>query len=147
VSASLAREHLLKLRRDGVGKRAVEAVTGIQNYTLMRIANGTQRRIRQSTECKILAVTDGALSDGAQISAQLTIAQIRGLLARGYTLKALETQMGDRIQFLDQKLVTARTALRVQRLCDSLTGADSVARMMKLSARILFLKGQEERAA
>lgn len=160
VSAELAREHLLELRKAHVGKRAVCAVTGISDLRLMAIANGTQRRIRQSTEEKIMAVTTEARSDGSLISGKETTRRIDHMIAAlGISKSDIAEHLGykrnDGIQFYGRPRVTAANALRVERLYHRLMGANTkpadhdsrVERMLALQESIALKTKWIERAA
>jgi hypothetical protein len=150
VSAEFAREHLLMLRQAHVGKRAVWDVTGISDVRLMKIANGTQKRIRQSTEEKIMRVTTDARSDGSLVNAKETTRRIDWMVAElGVTKSDLAERLGyrrkDGIQFYGAKFVTAYNALRVERLYNllmrekpavDLQADPRVERMMALQASI-----------
>jgi hypothetical protein len=136
VSAEFARAHLLKLRRAHVGKRAVAAVTGISDLVLMKIANGKQRRIRESTERRIMRVTEDARSGGSLLSAKETDLRIKGLLAAGYSMQELAMRLGyaDKyIQFFGCRFVTAHNAMRIEKLYKILMRSDRVERMVSLA--------------
>lgn len=62
VSPDLAIKHLNELTKSGVGLRAVARVTGISREHLQDIRNG-RRRIRQSTEQRILRLTPCAVME------------------------------------------------------------------------------------
>jgi hypothetical protein len=121
VSAELAREHLVDLQRAHVGIRAVAAVTGILFPRVREIRNGTVTRIRQSTEEKILRVTEDARSDSSYVDAAETNRLVDQLLALGHTQGELARRMGYKVshsglQFYHKARVTARTAMRLEKL-------------------------------
>ena len=158
VSAELAREHLRWLSGRDVGKRAVGDVTGIAWQVIGRIANGQQRRIRRSTEEKIMRVTTDCRADRSEIDAAQTKRLIDDLRAHGYTLAELGRRLGytrEDLQFYRSKRITAINASRVERLhrvlmherwdrerARLMEGArtpvpcDPVERMLELSARV-----------
>lgn len=81
VSSLAARNHLRKLRRRGVGLRAVADVTGVSRTILQGIAAGTRAQCRKRTETAILAVDSGARSGGSIVPAGRTWRILRLLLA------------------------------------------------------------------
>lgn len=114
VPAKKARAHMNMLSRQGVGRRAVQAATDIADSVLHEVAKGTRKFIRARTARKIMAVTTGAISDRALVSAVPLWAAIDGLIAFGYTKSFLAKQLGyaAAIQF-NKKQVTARNERRV----------------------------------
>jgi hypothetical protein len=83
VPAELARQHLRELQRMGVGVRALE-MEGIPHGTLMRILSGECKRIRRSTERRILAVQADYARHG-YVDATLTRERLRAIMALGFT--------------------------------------------------------------
>jgi hypothetical protein len=155
VSAELARQHLIELRMAGVGKRAVSDCTGISDVVLMEIRNGKRQRIRQSTEEKIMRITEDARSGGALVDGGPSTRLIQELMARGYTMAQLATNLGykdKRIQFFGCKYVTATNAMRVERMHKLLMrerpeSVSRVERMMILTAKVERLRKWDGRAA
>ena len=138
VSAELCREHLFWLSEQHVGKDAVAAVTGIDVVRLWQIRAGRTRRVRMSTEARIMAVTPDARCDGSWVSGRETSRRIDELLKRGYTLSELGRLLGyagkhDGIQFYRKPRVTALNAMRVEKLHRRLMG-QSAEHMMTLAA-------------
>jgi len=126
VPATKARKHLLKLSEQGIGRRAVGAVTDISDTILHDIRTGTKKNIRARTERKILAVTPDLASEGALISAAPTWNLIRQLLAKGYTKSQLAKLLicdAHALQ-ISQKQVRVRTADAVARLYKKLEAVD-----------------------
>ena len=118
VSAENARQHLLKLRKQGVGRRAVFAATDVALSLLRRIANGEKQNIRARTERKILAVTPACREDGALVSAKPTWRLVELLLAEGFTKLRIARELGQKgagLKLGKQK-ITVRNAARVERL-------------------------------
>lgn len=118
VPATKARKHMLKLSAQGIGRRAVQAVTDISGTILHDIRAGTKKNIRARTERKILAVTSDLASEGALISAAPTWHLIRQLLAKGYTKTQLAKMLicdAHALQ-ISQKQVRVRTAEAISRL-------------------------------
>lgn len=118
VPADAARKHILKLSRQGIGRRAIAAASDIAEKVIARIRSGAQSNVRKSTEERILAVSNQAPSDGALIQAEHTWKQIRTLLADGFTKAELARRLGYRFPSLQigETKIRARTAARVDRL-------------------------------
>jgi len=122
VPADRARKHLLKLRRKGIGRRAVADACDVAHTILMNVISGQKRSIRAQTERRILAVDVGAVADHALVDAGSTRRRIEQLMAKGYPKARLATLLGyesPRLQFREK--VTAQNALRVERLYRQLT--------------------------
>lgn len=122
VPAAAARQHMLKLSRRGIGRRAIGAATDIADTVLSEIRSGRKQQIRARTERLILAVTPAVASDRAYVSAARTHQLIAALLDEGYTEAFLCQRLGYAnryLQFGDR--ITARNAYRVARLHKELT--------------------------
>lgn len=118
VDASAAREHLLKLRKQGVGRDAVNMACDVNTSILQKIARGERTQIRAMTEKRILSVTAGARLDGALISAKKTWRLLDQLLDEGFTKRRLALELGFKGQKLQisRNQCTVETAGRVERL-------------------------------
>ncbi len=119
VSAELARQHLVDLRKAGVGKRSVSAASGVRHETIAHVASGLKKHIRESTERRIMAVTVEACADGSYVDGRRTDALIDELRGEGFTLRLLSRKLGFKgrtIHFYRRPLITAKNALRVERL-------------------------------
>lgn len=137
VPASRARLHMLKLSRQGVGRRAVQAVTDIADSILHRIRTGTKPRIRARTERLILAVTKEMASDRALVPAASTWKLISRLVQKGYT----EAQIAKLLGYVNSVLqfgkdqITVRNAYEVRRLyeqCEARNFKDATSRNQEL---------------
>jgi hypothetical protein len=101
VDASEARTHLLWLRSNGIGRRTIEAATGLSNSAIARIANGTVTRIRPATADKILGMHVGRAAPGARIDATSTLAKIDDLVnVVGMTKGAIAAALGAKTRAL-----------------------------------------------
>lgn len=124
VSTAAARAHLRKLRRKGVGRRAVAAVTGVSQAILQGIANGSRAHCRKRTETAILAVDGDARSDASIVPAGRTWTILRRLLAEGYTKTELARRLGSKAKVpalqIQADFVLASTAAKVERLYNRL---------------------------
>lgn len=95
VDASEARAHILWLRSKGIGRRTIEAETGVSNSTVAKIAAGTVTRIRPATAAKILGMHIGRAAPGARIDAASTLAKIDDLInVVGMTKRAIAAELG-----------------------------------------------------
>lgn len=124
VSAVRARRHLAALSRQGIGRRAVAAASDVSETAISEIARGAKRRLRSSTERKLLDVTADALADHATVDAVDTWALVNELLEAGWTKAELARRLGYERPALQlgSERVLARTALRVRRLHRELSG-------------------------
>lgn len=123
VSARNARAHILKLSRQGVGRRSVAIASDVSCGAIAAIRSGTKKRVRARTARRILAVTSGAASDRAFVPAGRTWQLIELLLEEGYTKADLARFLGyDRpaLQF-NRERVTARSAYQVECLYREIT--------------------------
>lgn len=118
VPAAKARAHLLKLAKQGVGRRSVGAATDIADSILFGIRNGTRKNIRARTERKILAVSRQQIADHALVDAAPVWKMIAELIEEGFTVSFLARRLGyanPALQF-GRHVVLAGTAYRVERL-------------------------------
>ena len=118
VDATKARQHLLALRKKGVGRDAVHAASDVAVTVIQEIARGTITRIRARTERKILAVTPACREDGALVSAKPTWRLVALLLEEGFTKLRIARELGQKGRGLQlgKKQITVRNAARVERL-------------------------------
>lgn len=123
VDAGKARAHLLKLSKQGVGRRAVADCTDVAETILCEIRAGKRTQIRARTERKILAVTQAMALDGTLTRAKQTWRLIDELVEEGYTIPDLAARLGYKnptLQF-GRDRVTVRNAYRVECLHRKLT--------------------------
>lgn len=118
VDAGPAREHLLRLSAEGVGKRAVGAACDIALSVLIEVRAGRKTKIRAETARRILAVDMTAMSDAALIPAGPTWRAVRELQKMGFTKGEIALELGRRTPALQirRDQVLARTALAIQKL-------------------------------
>jgi hypothetical protein len=123
VDASLARSHLELLHREGVGRRAVHAVTDLSDSILHEIRKGLRPRIRARTERKILAVTPKQRADHSFVPARRALRLIGQLIDEGYTKVSLAQRLGYKSRAIQLKngLITARNEQRIIALHRKLT--------------------------
>ena len=134
VCAAAARAHLAKLSSTGVGRRTVQAVTGVADTLLQDLIAGRKTRIRAATERRILGVTTRAAADKALIDAGPTWKLLDELLADGYSKAHLARQLKKDKPALQigRSKVTVRTAFEVERLHARLRFCDARAMLKQL---------------
>jgi hypothetical protein len=96
VAAKVARRHIRKLARRGVGRRSVADAATISERTVGNIKAGRVKTIFSSTEKKILAITPAAVADNALVNAAPTLKKLNKLLNEGLTKKELARRLGSR---------------------------------------------------
>ena len=119
VPATRARARLRMLAQHGIGRRLVEEISGVGNFTLQEIKNGRKKKLRARTERRILAVTTEARGARTLVQATPVWAQIDELLTEGCLTKGqIARGIGNRMPALQigKAVVTAETAMRVARL-------------------------------
>lgn len=130
VSADVAREHILHLKRCGLGAPAIGHSADMSPATVLRIARGKQRRIYAVTERKVLSVTAEGIADGALVDPTVTRTLLRELLEEGWTRRELLAALGRpgrSMSMLYHERVTARTEMRVEKLHRRLMQSGSLA--------------------
>lgn len=123
VPAAEARAHMLKLRRQGIGRRTVRACTDIADTVLQEVVSGKKTHIRARTARLILQVTKAQAADHALVSAKRSRYLIALLLEEEYTEAFLAERLGyanERLQFNADR-ITVRNAARIERLYKELT--------------------------
>lgn len=118
VDAKKARQHLLALRKKGVGRDAVHAASDVAVSVISDVSTGVKKHIRARTERKLLAVTAACRNDGALVLAAQTWRLIAQLLEEGFTKQRLAGELGFKTRKLQfsKKQITVRNAARVERL-------------------------------
>lgn len=150
VSADFARQHLLDLRRLHVGKRAVRDCTGISDLVLAEIASGKRTRIRQSTEERIMRVTEAGRAARSRVEGKATTRLIDELVGAGYSKKGIARRLGYkdlRLFFYRQRFITAHNAMRVEKLHTSLMKESHIDSTLRLVAQVESLRKHLRKAA
>jgi hypothetical protein len=88
--------HIQKLRKTGIGYKAIAAAADLAKSTLAMILTGERLQIRKHHANRILAVDRSAVADGALVPGRRTWALLNELLAPGYTRTFLAKQLGSR---------------------------------------------------
>jgi len=118
VHAARARDHLIWLSKQGVGRRAVHAACDVSDSILQKIRSGEHTKLTPETEARILEVTPEAISDHAIVSARETLRAIGEMRLHGLTLKEIAERLGYKTnapQF-SRRGVLAKSAFKVQKL-------------------------------
>lgn len=121
VDARRVRRHLRKLSRAGVGYKSVADACDVGSTVLSDVLAGTKRRIRASTERRVLAVDADAIADHALVDASRSRELYADLRARGFTIRHLSRLIGfasplTAWQLAARDRVTAATAQRIERV-------------------------------
>jgi hypothetical protein len=116
VSSEVARQHLVKLSRAGVGRKSVAAASDVCSSVLLEIRAGRRLKIRKKTEKKILAVDTGARADHSLVSSGKAWRRLRKLVeVEGFSKAEIARRLGYKnpsLQF-GKRRMTARNAYRV----------------------------------
>ena len=118
VPADPARKHILRLSKQGVGRRAVAAASDVPASIIAQIRCGRRTQIRKRTLNRILEVTNLAVSDAALVAAGKTWRQINTLIEEGFSKAELARRLGFASPALQlgKNRILARSAARVDRL-------------------------------
>ena len=120
VPATLVLGHIRKLRKAGIGYRAIAAAAGLAKSTIAMILTGEREQIRKHHADRILAVDRTAVADCALVPAGRTWTLLNELLEAGYTKTFLAKQLGSRAKRPSLQIgthgITALTASKVERL-------------------------------
>lgn len=118
VGAARARRHLIDLRRQGIGNKAVAATAGMSTTTVQEVVSGDVTSIRPETEQKILGVSAANVVDNGYVDAGPTWRIIEKLLAAGWTKTAINQGIGNKGRALQirKTRIKAKTARAVAEL-------------------------------
>jgi hypothetical protein len=126
VFADRARAHLRILSRRGIGRRLISDACGVSDSMLHEIKKGRKRRIRARTERAILSITDELRGDKTLLDAGPVWAKIDLLLRHGFSRAEIARRIGMRMPKLqlNSEVVTARSAMRIEKLCATVFAGD-----------------------
>jgi hypothetical protein len=120
VPATFVLGHIQKLRKAGIGYRAIAAAAGLSKSTMEMILTGERVQIRRHHADRILAVDRTAIADRSLVAAGRTWALLNELLEAGYSKTFLAKQLGSRSKTPSLQMqadrITALTASKVERL-------------------------------
>jgi hypothetical protein len=125
VSASRAREHILQLSKQGIGRRAISDACDIGQSSIGEIKRGIKKQIRRETERKILSVDSGAAAGGTLVCVKSTWRRINWLLKEGFTKKELAQRLGYARQLqIRRDKCCASTAAKVEKFYNRIRAGD-----------------------
>ena len=120
VPTTFALGHIQKLRKAGIGYRAIAAAAGLAKSTMAMILTGERVQIRRHHADRIMSVDRTAIADHALVAAGQTWALLNELLEAGYSKTFLAKQLGSRAKTPSLQIgadrITALTASKVERL-------------------------------
>ena len=93
VSASPAREHVLKLRAAGGSYEAIGRAAGIGAMTVHGIANGRRLKVQADVARRLLTVTEGDVCP-LHLSPNGTMWRLRALVAMGHSCTRMASATG-----------------------------------------------------
>lgn len=135
VDTQPARDHLARLRQHGMGLRTISRRTGLSESTLGKIVYGDpargmvkSKRIRSTTQDKILAVTVTRLedlADGARVDGVGTRRRLQALMCLGWSQSRLAEKLNYSPRNFNhlihgKRTVTVRNARNTRALYDQL---------------------------
>lgn len=146
VDAGPVRDHLMELRREGIGYKSVAAACDVSHTVISEIISGEKTRLRASTAKRILGVDAKARADHSVVPARETWKLIRQLLRCGWTQARIAKALGRTTPALQLKKrhVLARTALAVEKLARRELG---VLELMRRRCPLCGYKHVEDREA
>jgi hypothetical protein len=123
VDAEPVRQHLMRLRRAGVGYKTVAAACDVGKTAITKILDRSNTFIRAQTARRILAVDAKAKADHAVISSPSTIAkaqrQVEELIALGFRKHEIARLLGSKspaLQVGRTGRLIAKSAAAIERL-------------------------------
>lgn len=126
VAADMARAHVIKLSRLGIGRGVISEASGVSRSVIADIRARRKTQIRMRTQRAILSVTAEARGEATLLKAAPVWAQINWLLRAGFTRGGLAQRLGRKMASLQIQphVVTARTAMRVAKLYAEVSAGD-----------------------
>lgn len=118
VSAEPVRQHLLKLRDAGVGRRQVERLTGLGESCVYDIARGETKRVRPETADLILAVSENELAPSSLVDAAPTWKLVDEMVRKGIRKYRIAHALGNKRPALQlgKTRITKRQADAIEQL-------------------------------
>lgn len=123
VDAEPVREHILALRKKGIGTRTIAEYSEVGRTCITEIAAGRKTKVRKKTSDAIMSVDRKCIRDGHLVPAKGTWALIKWMLEEGFTKARIARELGCERPALQikQHRVTAKTAVKVRRLHGRIT--------------------------
>lgn len=119
VAAGTARDHVRELMAAGVGLKQIVKVSGVSQGAMWKLMYGKNgvpsKRIRRSTEQRLLAITPADAAAGAKVDATRSWVLLDELIAAGVPKSQIATHLGQRgpgLQ-LGRDEITARNAAAI----------------------------------
>ena len=125
IDATSSRERLVLLRRNGIGLRTVEKLTGIDRKTALNIISGETKRVRPETYDLLMSIAYDDRPGGTLIPAGPTWQLLNKLIKDGHTRTAIATAIAGkptRALQIERKQVKLRTARKVEQVYLELMG-------------------------
>ncbi|WP_439640586.1 hypothetical protein [Nevskia sp.] len=124
VPADSAREHLVRLQGEGLGRHTISEASGVSATVLQEIIAGAKLKIRALTSRRILAVTTDARADASLVPATKVWKLIRDLYRQGFNQGDIATRLGYARPYLQigKRQVQAITELQIVRLHAQMSG-------------------------
>ena len=119
ISPDAARRHILRLSRQGVGRRAIGDASGVSDTIVQLIRSRRRPHIRRSTEQRILAVTVECALDRAVVASRAAWRLLDEMLAEGFTKAQLAAWLGLKtpaLQYKRDRPMLAATVVRIERM-------------------------------
>lgn len=136
VPADLARLHIVRLSRKGIGRRVLSDASGVARSMIADIRAKRKLRIRMRTHRAILAVDTDARGAATLVEAKPVWTQINRLLHEGFTRRELARRLGSKAKSpalqIRPHVVTAKTAMRVEKLHSEVMAGCGLHRQPKL---------------
>lgn len=145
IDAKPLAKHMRKLRKRGLGYKAVADAADVSRTVLCEVMTGHKTQVRADTARRVLQVDHHAVADHALVDAAPTWKLLEQLFAQGYSRNEIGRQLGHRSRVqLGRKQVTAKNALAVRRLHARLHGGLTPTRPMRMKLRTLRIEGYAE---
>lgn len=117
VGADTARKHVRELMAAGVGLKRIQKVSGVPQGTLWKLVygvkgRGVSKRVRKSTQDKLLAVTPADVAPGAKVNAASSWTLLDEMIAAGVPKARIAEALGQQgpgLQ-LGRQQISARNA-------------------------------------
>lgn len=120
IDADATREHIMLLRRSGMGQLQIEKLSGVGHTAQWKIVTGRVRRVRRETERAVFSVgPDDHIFMRSRTDAAPAKAIIDELLGLGLTKVAIARALGYKspeLQIATAERCTVRTLRRLQML-------------------------------
>ena len=141
IDATPTRQHILVLRRNGIGARTITELTGLNRKTVREIADGTTRMVRPDTVDLIMSISYDDRPGATLVPAGPTWQLLNKLIKAGYTRTAIATAIAGkptRSLQIERKHVQPQTARRVEQVYWELMGERALINNQKAERRAYY---------